>query len=664
MIIQLWLKHVGSKQKRPYFNENKHINKNMRDNNLLASVVLFRELYDNEKDIYDVLAEFLLAAINYSKKWTFNSTELTDMLEDTFDFKIPEAVVKTTLKNRLSKDGLITFADGLYSIVSEKLKKQNDFSNEFEQNRTVQSRILLDLVLYIENKLNTTLSDKEKEHVFQNFHSYIFDSNGTDKYSCLISSFIVENQKNQNFTSNLNAIKEGLILYNGIRYTSNLNELGKWNSELTIFLDTEHLFNATGYNGILYQEIFDDFYKLVKEINLSNKGNSNKKRVELKYFKEIEDDIENFFHVAELIIEGKVNLNPSKTAMLTIINGCRTKSDILRKKTKFFSDLNNMNINYDEKLEYNIHPQYNVEDLNIIEALKKKSVANKKYFEEEECIHFLKIFSKINSLRRGVSDVGFERIGYILMSGKSVAHYIAHSPEVKFKEKDIPFATDIDFITNKFWFKLKKGFGDKNGIPKSFDIVTKAQIVLSSQINSSVYDKYNLLTEQYEQGIVTKEEAVSYHNELRDNVRNPEEIIPESIEDSLIFIANDGINSYRRKISNLEQIAKKGEEAILELKRREIKDWLNKKAPLKKRIYRESASVFFIINVFIIAIMITIFLIIYKLKTPNDTILSIISLSFAIIVEIITYLSLYKKILYKLQSRFRDKYKVMLVALK
>jgi len=632
-------------------------NKAMKDNNLLASVVLFRELYDNEKDIYDVLSEFLLAAISYSKKWSFNSTELTVLLAETFDFKIPEAVVKTTLKNRLYKEGLISFNDGLYTILPDKLIKQEKYSDDFENNRDTQTRIFEDLALWVEEKTHTKLSDKNKEQLYQNFNSYIFDKNGNEEYSSLISSFIVANQNTPDFKLKLNTIKEGLILYNGIRYTSNLNELGKWNAELTIFLDTEHLFNALGYNGILYQEVFKDFYKLVKEINQSGKGNSDKKKIELKYFIEIKDDIDNFFHVAELIIDGKVSLDPSKPAMSSIINGCKTKSDIVRKKTKFYSDLNLKGIKQDEKSEYHILPQHNVEDSKISEALSKKAHTNRKHFDENECMHFLKIFSKINSLRRGVSDNGFERIGYVFMSGKSVAHFIAHSPEVKFKDKDIPFASDIDFITNKFWFKLKKGFSDKNSTPKSFDIVTKAQIVLASQINNSVSDKYSSLTKDFEKGIVSNQEAVSYHNELRNNVRNPEEIVPERIDDSLIFLADSGLDGYRRRISNLEQRASEGDKAKSELNRLKIKDWLNRKAPIKKAIYKKSFAGVVLINISIILILILIIVVIYMLKTPNDTTLSIIGLIIAIVGAMLYFYFLYKKTIIWIQNRMKLKYK-------
>jgi len=62
----------------------------MQINKLLASVVLFRELYDEGKDIYDVIGALFKAAITFEKKWAFNTTEATELLETTFGFNIPE----------------------------------------------------------------------------------------------------------------------------------------------------------------------------------------------------------------------------------------------------------------------------------------------------------------------------------------------------------------------------------------------------------------------------------------------------------------------------------------------------------------------------------------------------------------------------------------------
>lgn len=71
------------------------------ESKLLASLVIFRELFDKQKDIYSVIAEFLKEIIVIYGKHQFNLTEITNLLNNTFDFSLPEAVVNTALK-RLS----------------------------------------------------------------------------------------------------------------------------------------------------------------------------------------------------------------------------------------------------------------------------------------------------------------------------------------------------------------------------------------------------------------------------------------------------------------------------------------------------------------------------------------------------------------------------------
>jgi hypothetical protein len=145
------------------------------------------------------------------------------------------------------------------------------------------------------------------------------DNGYSEKYSDFISAYVLTKEQDTNFRELLNSIKEGLILYQGINYTADINHLGSWNNDLTIYLGTEHLFSALGYNGILYKEIFDDFNKLVFEINSSHK-NIKRKKIELKYLEETKIEIDNFFQTAEFIKKGNKTLDPSKLAMLTILS--------------------------------------------------------------------------------------------------------------------------------------------------------------------------------------------------------------------------------------------------------------------------------------------------------------------------------------------------------
>jgi hypothetical protein len=78
----------------------------IKEQNLLASAALFSELYnnDNYKNIADIIAEFIKGAVITENKFSFNSTEITDLLERIYEFQIPESVVRTTLNNKLKNE--------------------------------------------------------------------------------------------------------------------------------------------------------------------------------------------------------------------------------------------------------------------------------------------------------------------------------------------------------------------------------------------------------------------------------------------------------------------------------------------------------------------------------------------------------------------------------
>lgn len=302
----------------------------MHEKTLLASVVLFKELYDSDKDIYDVIAEFVKSAMIFENKWAFNTTEATQLLSSCFGLTIPEAVIATTLRNRLLKrDQILLHKNGVYSLADEQLKNSQSILQEFEMLKQTQSSILDDLFVYVEDR-EGLLSEENKTDLSKCFCDYLFDNASQAKYANHVSSFIIENQHKRDFTESLNAVREGSVLYNGVRYTPDLNNLNSWRSPLVLFLDTEHLFNAVGFNGTLYGQLFKDLYDLTNEVRLKGK-----RLITLRYFGDCEAEIDSFFYVAELIIEGKASLDPSKTAMISILDGCESKSDVIAKKAFF-----------------------------------------------------------------------------------------------------------------------------------------------------------------------------------------------------------------------------------------------------------------------------------------------------------------------------------------
>lgn len=337
------------------------------------------------------------------------------------------------------------------------------------------------------------------------------DNGYSEMYSDLISAYVLAKQQDSNYRELLNTIKEGLILYQGINYTADINQLGSWNNDLTIYLGTEHLFNALGYNGILYKEIFDDFNKLVFEINNSHKkSNSKRKKIELKYLEETKIEIDNFFQTAESIKKGHKILDPSKLAMETILKKTKTSSDIKTLRVQFDIELKQLGIQFQD-FNYSIEKtaRYNVLDQSVIEELKKISEEKGRYFSEDNCHYYFNLFTKINTFRNGNNNNKFEKCGHLYVTETAFVKYLAHNNLVKFGDNDTPFAKDIDFVTTRFWFTLKKGFSNKQSLPKSFDVVTKAKIILSSHLTNGISKSYENLLAEKKSGKLTDEEAIA-----------------------------------------------------------------------------------------------------------------------------------------------------------
>ncbi|MBE8712762.1 coiled-coil domain-containing protein [Sphingobacterium hungaricum] len=498
------------------------------DNRLLASLAVFRELYNSEKDVYGIISIFLADLIKIENLYSFSLNEITSKLNNTFEFEIPDAVVRTSL-------GRLTFLEkqqGAYFV--------KDFSNidthTFDQKRqTIQSNnetIIDNLFKFIETEKKVTLSEKDKEKISHSFCCFLLDVNNGDEYVEYVTSFILNREADIDFKQQLNLIREGVILYSGIKYNNNINDLGTWRTELTIFIDTEILFHIAGFNGELYQKLATDFLNYVKEINQK----AQKKLIKLKYFEEVKNDIEGFFTKARHLIEGNERPYPNVTAMVSIINGCKSAADILGKKSDFYTLLKSYGIEEDNFRDYfnpNNH-KYNIVSQDIIESVSKEI--------DKDAEPFLRFLNYVSIHRKEANSNNFENIGFLLLTGNSTTLKVAWNELMK-DEGFVPMATHLSFLTNKFWFKLNKGFG-KASLPTSFDIITKSQIILSKVLNDNVGAKYEELQNDYNKGKLTEEQAKARIIDLRNKVRKPEEIKNDTVNDVLNAITEDSLEKF------------------------------------------------------------------------------------------------------------------------
>lgn len=541
----------------------------MTEKKLLASVALFSELYNSDKysNISGIIAEFIKGAIVLHNKFSLTSYELKKLLKDTYDFNLPEGVIKTVVHSNL-KD-LVEVENKVFTFNNSFKDEFQNVEGELEERNTINDSIFKSLVLYISEKEKRKLSEKEEEVIFENFNQFLFENGTSDKYSDHISSFIIKNETDANFVNNINDIREGLILYHGIRYTADINELGTWKTKLVLYLNTEYLFNALEYNGLLFKEIFDDFYKLVSEIN--SKG---EQKIFLKYLPETMDEVENFFTTAESILKGRKKLMPWKTAMKSIVDSCKSPSEIVTHKVGFYSKLENLGIELQE-FDYDLdeYSEFNVVDESIIEKLKGISKEKKKWFDEESCYYFFNIFTKVNFFRKGNNRKSFSKIGHLFISDSGFAKYLGHNNSVKFESCDLTFAKDIDFVTTQFWIKLKKGFSEKTEFPKSFNVLTKAKITIASHINNSMSKEFDQLVKDTEQGKISKEDALARSYALREKPNLPIEITSENIDETFDFLNNESHmeNIYQEQIKKdelIKETQKQNQELQEEIERR------------------------------------------------------------------------------------------------
>lgn len=515
----------------------------MKEKNLLASLAVFREFYDKESDIYTIISTFINSLIIENKLSSFSISEISGLLNSTYEFTIPYAVVKTSLK----KLDYLTKTDNTYVVNSSKVPQQ-ELSTRIKNIESGNQNMFNDLCSYVSKKKERKLTEIEQKNLTHNFCNYLLDESNGDEYFEYISSFIILNKENEDFVHQLSTIREGVILYSGIQYTNDFNDFGNWKRELTIILDTEILFHIAGFNGEVHQKIADDFLKFVFEINGRNKDG---KLIKLRYFTEATNEVENFFSKAKHILEGKDQVNPRVTAMVELLNGCSSAGDLLEKKSDFYTLLRSktieefngiIDVTATENYEFNIIQEGLSEELNEI-------------LNTDSSEQILEILNKVSILRKNNNEENFENVRYILLSGNSKMLKASFNPKVNERFR-IPLTTNLNFIINRFWFKLNKGFSQKD-FPTSFNIITKSQIILSKILNENIGEKYLELQTRFKNGEITKEQAVNRIKDLRISAKKPEDIQQEISEEVLDFITIDSLDDYIEKQNHYKEKSKK-----------------------------------------------------------------------------------------------------------
>lgn len=510
------------------------------DSKCLASYVVFRELYDGKRsDVYHIVSEFAKDVIITKNLFQFGSSEITSIINSEFGFKLPENVVRTSL-GRLKC--LINNGKGAFTVDRKLLKANEDQVADIRKSAVSSADNIIDRLIEHVEMQEGVLTPNARKQLSSAFCMFLLDGEMGAPYSKNISSFIILHQDNKQIRSSIESIREGAILFAGLNYNVDVNVQKNWRNELNLFLDQEILFYLAGYNGSIYKDMVEELLKLTAELNVRSRGN-----LRFYYFQDVRERIDSFFMSAEDIAAGRRMLAlDSGEAMVEILRGSNSASDIIEKKSKFYRMLRHFNIKeYEPTIElYN--PEKYKNNLESTEIVSRFGIDETNYKS-------IKYLNYINALRDGRESYDLENARFILVSETTLTKSIAYHIASGHNDNRVPLAISLQNLTSRLWFDLNKGFG-ADGFPKSLGIMAKARIVLSGLIGQSITSRFNDAKSKYEDNSIDEETMKSVIVELRSYQVKPEEITNENVNAliSKMRLAESDVELYRDNNKRLQ----------------------------------------------------------------------------------------------------------------
>lgn len=515
----------------------------------LAALAVFGALYDAKKDIYSVLCEFIKQIFVIKGLHSIFSVEgLREELVSQFGFdNIPLSVVRTTI-NKMNELNL-NQETHLISVADNDLKKYQTISVEFQKEELYSEALIKSLFAFFEKHTNEILSEETKLQIQHALYSYILKEEYKSQYAELINLFILEHENDNDFIAQLQQMVTGVLILAALKFQSHPNQIDKFNNTLYIYLDTEIIFFLAGYNGVLYQTLAQECLEQIQKMNEETKKCHKEDKIKLRFFEEVDQEITDFFNLAIKIVDNEVPLDRTKRAMQNLISGCTSASDVIAKKSELNLLLKKYNIKIDNKINYYAQDKYkyNIENRAFYENISDP-------IEEKKVDAALHLLSHINVRRGDRSQKIFNNVGCILLTGDSTTINISLDDKV-LRKGDVPLATTMSYLTNRFWFTTNHSFANNPNI-QSFKIATRARLALSAEMTLKIQTHFQKLQQDYKNGNISDEMIGEQLSELQQYSMAPENLDDkhEAISDYYAFL----------RVTNVEQLI---EEKVIEKKK-------------------------------------------------------------------------------------------------
>ena len=517
----------------------------MNNLRLICSLATWRTLKGQQKTPSDIIAIFCQDVIGHKyATLPFSVEELQQELQRVYGFELPNSVIDEILSKTLS--GILDKNADKYKLTQE-IKNTIDLSASIANYEKQYQNFSNDLLSFLKSKP----MNKSPKEALDLFNEYLLREN-TDKtldkeIFVHFGNFLLQNE--QKYKELLQVIKEGCILYDGLTYniskTKNINKL-------ILFLDTEIIFSARGYNGELHKKKFDEFYRLVC------KYDENRLLMPLYYDESIETEIEQFFYKAKQIKKQK-NANYRLTpAMIYLMEHFQDEIEIETEQSHLFYELkrdfkiqkygdNKMSggeKQYEELLDE--YKDFNLENMEALNNIKQE-IKNIEYFNYEhidsEIEGSIKILNLINLIRHLCPTRFFEAKAF-LITNTALTNTISWHKDIM-SGKNIPLSTKLDFITARLWELLESSLGNKL---ETLNPIFKIQVLLKEILCDKLDKQYTKAQQDYKKD---KDENKFVHEII--DILDKSKLEP-NIENMPIYeiILSDKIEE-ERKIINIER---------------------------------------------------------------------------------------------------------------
>lgn len=550
----------------------------MLHNEQIAAISVFGVYKTNNRDAYDVIADFTKAAISIKKEVEITPEVIQSNLMELYSLNIPVSIIKGVLKNRL-KDVASKSNGGTYIVNS---LPKDDISSKIDELLAAYNVILSGLKTFLSNSVKKESPlNLDDELIVNQFAKFIIDDYADERLEPYFSAYIISKKDDKDFRSYFERFSAGLISYYGLQYNDNNNNVGSWpkDCKLSIFLDTEFLFDCAGYNDSYYKKIFEEFKSLVDEIN---KPYKDKPVIELKCLTETLTSFDRVINTAKALVDKKQAPDPSKEAILKIVTESHDIFDVETHKAKVLSDVKKSNIAFDtnDYSSFSVDPRYVTFGKEEYEKYLTEYSSSNPENTEPKIDYYTKVFTIINGLRGGVSKTSFENCRYIFLSNSRIAHRIAYD-HARDNDNAVPLATDIDWLVSRFWYKLNKSFTNTR-IPLSLDIVARSQASLSEDVCAVIKRRFDdikkkNLDDDVKQQLYASIRTIPKEIELYDSTNLP---------DILDFISYENTEAYITALYKMKEAAARSEENERDAKK--SKNDLKKEREEKAAILKEN----------------------------------------------------------------------------